>query len=321
MPARRPSRPSHPSPWPRSWRPSPPRPRRSRACRAARDPHAARPTRRRSRRRRAGDGPLTRTYVRTRSDVESAHASRVAQLGGRPVLHPGRFRAPGLGRRGGSGGHGRGRGRPGRAGRGRGPLVHPGRAHRRHAAVARPDGPRARHGPFVGPRARSGGDHARRTQRRAAGATAWRSRTSATSTCSRSPAPPPRARTAPARGCRNLSAALHSIELVLADGSTLEVNEESDADAWRAARVSVGRPWSGHGGHPAGRSRFHARGPRRRPPARRGAGGDRRARRRGRALRVLHLPLQRPGARRARTAAWTARPGRAARGWPTWRTR
>jgi L-gulono-1,4-lactone dehydrogenase len=38
----------------------------------------------------------------------------------------------------------------------------------------------------------------------------------------------------------NLSAALHSIELVLADGSVLEVNEQSDADAWRAARVSVG---------------------------------------------------------------------------------
>jgi L-gulonolactone oxidase len=39
---------------------------------------------------------------------------------------------------------------------------------------------------------------------------------------------------------RNLSAALHSIELVLADGSTIEVSEESDPDAWRAARVSVG---------------------------------------------------------------------------------
>ena len=39
---------------------------------------------------------------------------------------------------------------------------------------------------------------------------------------------------------RNLSAALHSIELVLADGSIVEVNEESDAEAWRAARVSVG---------------------------------------------------------------------------------
>ncbi len=39
---------------------------------------------------------------------------------------------------------------------------------------------------------------------------------------------------------RNLSAALRSIELVLADGSTLEVSEESDPDAWRAARVSIG---------------------------------------------------------------------------------
>jgi len=38
----------------------------------------------------------------------------------------------------------------------------------------------------------------------------------------------------------NLSAALHSIELVACDGSVIEVNEENDPDAWRAARVSVG---------------------------------------------------------------------------------
>ena len=38
----------------------------------------------------------------------------------------------------------------------------------------------------------------------------------------------------------NLSAALHSIELVLADGSAIEVNEENDPEAWRAARVSIG---------------------------------------------------------------------------------
>ncbi|WP_040694250.1 D-arabinono-1,4-lactone oxidase [Nocardia vinacea] len=39
---------------------------------------------------------------------------------------------------------------------------------------------------------------------------------------------------------QNLSAALQSIELVLADGSRVELNEESDPDGWRAARVSVG---------------------------------------------------------------------------------
>jgi FAD-linked oxidoreductase len=39
---------------------------------------------------------------------------------------------------------------------------------------------------------------------------------------------------------RNLSANIESIELVLADGSQVEVNEGSDADAWRAARVSLG---------------------------------------------------------------------------------
>ncbi|MGH3516306.1 MAG: D-arabinono-1,4-lactone oxidase [Haloechinothrix sp.] len=38
----------------------------------------------------------------------------------------------------------------------------------------------------------------------------------------------------------NISAALHSIELTLADGSTIEVNADNDPDAWRAARVSVG---------------------------------------------------------------------------------
>ncbi|WP_433525361.1 D-arabinono-1,4-lactone oxidase [Nocardia pseudovaccinii] len=39
---------------------------------------------------------------------------------------------------------------------------------------------------------------------------------------------------------QNLSAALQSIELVLADGSRVELNEDSDPDGWRAARVSVG---------------------------------------------------------------------------------
>lgn len=39
---------------------------------------------------------------------------------------------------------------------------------------------------------------------------------------------------------RNLSAGLREIELVTADGSTIRVSEDDDADAWRAARVSVG---------------------------------------------------------------------------------
>ncbi|RMI27638.1 D-arabinono-1,4-lactone oxidase [Nocardia stercoris] len=39
---------------------------------------------------------------------------------------------------------------------------------------------------------------------------------------------------------QNLSAALVSIELVTADGSTIEVNADQDADIWRAARVSIG---------------------------------------------------------------------------------
>ena len=39
---------------------------------------------------------------------------------------------------------------------------------------------------------------------------------------------------------QNLSAGIVSMELVLGDGSILEVSENDDADAWRAARVSLG---------------------------------------------------------------------------------
>jgi L-gulono-1,4-lactone dehydrogenase len=38
----------------------------------------------------------------------------------------------------------------------------------------------------------------------------------------------------------NLSSAIESIEIVLADGSVIEADERSDADAWRAGRVSIG---------------------------------------------------------------------------------
>lgn len=39
---------------------------------------------------------------------------------------------------------------------------------------------------------------------------------------------------------QNISAALHSVELVTADGSRVELDEQSDPDGWRAARVNVG---------------------------------------------------------------------------------
>ena len=90
----------------------------------------------------------------------------------------------------------------------------------------------------------------------------------------------------------NLSAALHSIELVTADGSTVELNESRDPDGWRAARVSVGAlgvvtavtlqavPAFTLEGHDVGR------------PLDEVLGEHRRAGRRLRALRVLHLPLQ-----------------------------
>ncbi|MQY31761.1 D-arabinono-1,4-lactone oxidase [Nocardia aurantia] len=39
---------------------------------------------------------------------------------------------------------------------------------------------------------------------------------------------------------QNISAALHSVELMLADGSRVELNEQTDPDGWRAARVNLG---------------------------------------------------------------------------------
>lgn len=39
---------------------------------------------------------------------------------------------------------------------------------------------------------------------------------------------------------QNISAAIHSAELVLPDGSRVELNAESDPDGWRAARVGIG---------------------------------------------------------------------------------
>ncbi|NEW25429.1 D-arabinono-1,4-lactone oxidase [Nocardia cyriacigeorgica] len=39
---------------------------------------------------------------------------------------------------------------------------------------------------------------------------------------------------------QNLSAAVHSVELMRPDGSVVELNEQSDPDGWRAARVNLG---------------------------------------------------------------------------------
>lgn len=39
---------------------------------------------------------------------------------------------------------------------------------------------------------------------------------------------------------RNLSASIVGLELIVGDGSVIELSEESDADAWRAARVGIG---------------------------------------------------------------------------------
>ncbi|MGY0501017.1 D-arabinono-1,4-lactone oxidase [Nocardia sp. FBN12] len=39
---------------------------------------------------------------------------------------------------------------------------------------------------------------------------------------------------------RNISAALHSVELLRADGTRVELDEQTDPDGWKAARVSVG---------------------------------------------------------------------------------
>ena len=39
---------------------------------------------------------------------------------------------------------------------------------------------------------------------------------------------------------RNISASIHSLEMVLADGTVVEINENDDAAAWRAARINLG---------------------------------------------------------------------------------
>ncbi|MGW5311744.1 D-arabinono-1,4-lactone oxidase [Nocardia thailandica] len=39
---------------------------------------------------------------------------------------------------------------------------------------------------------------------------------------------------------RNISAALHSVEILRADGTLVELDERTDPDGWRAARVSIG---------------------------------------------------------------------------------
>ncbi|MFD9546275.1 D-arabinono-1,4-lactone oxidase [Nocardia salmonicida] len=39
---------------------------------------------------------------------------------------------------------------------------------------------------------------------------------------------------------RNISAALHSVEVLRADGTRVELNEQTDPDGWKAARVSIG---------------------------------------------------------------------------------
>ena len=39
---------------------------------------------------------------------------------------------------------------------------------------------------------------------------------------------------------RNISASIHSLELVTADGRVVELNEDTDADQWRAGRISLG---------------------------------------------------------------------------------
>lgn len=39
---------------------------------------------------------------------------------------------------------------------------------------------------------------------------------------------------------RNISASIESLQLVLADGTVREINEQTDADEWRAARINLG---------------------------------------------------------------------------------
>ena len=120
---------------------------------------------------------------------------------------------------------------------------------------------------------------------------------------------------------QNLSAALHSIELVTADGSVRRARRAVATPTRGAPRAcrSARSAWSRAVTLQAVPA-FTLEGHRRAGAARRDARPARRAGRRRRPLRVLHLPPQRPRRsprtnRRVRTAA-----SRAARGWPDSRT-
>ena len=199
-------------------------------------------------------------------------------------------------RRGGGRGAARAAAGAGRAGgRGR-PFVHPRGAHRRHAAVAGPHGPRARRRPLASGLVRvqagitlgalsdelwrhGAGVREPRRHRRAVDRRRHRHR----------------ARTAPARRLPNLSAALHSIELVtrgrLDAGAERGVATPTPG-ARRACRWARSGVVTAVTLRPCRRSRSRATT---------SAGRSTRCSRRldeladgHRALRVLHLPLQRP---------------------------
>ena len=243
----------------------------------------------------------------------AARGEDVAQLDGRPALPAGRVRPPARPRRAGRGGCSRRRGGPQGQRRRRRPLLHRGGADRRHddrhRRAERHDRRRPRLGPGQGRRPARFSP----TSTRSCTGSAWRWRTSATSTARRSPGRSPPAPTAPARSCATSPPRSRRWSWSCADGSVRELDA---ADA-RAAARGAGRhrrPRRDLGGDAALRPRLRARADRLAAAARGGARQLRAAGRGQRPLRALHLPLRRlgagPGAQPRRGAAAAARPAR-----------
>ena len=95
---------------------------------------------------------------------------------------------------------------------------------------------------------------------------------------------------------RSVSAQVEAVELVLADGSSLEISAASDPARLAAARIGLGALGAHLRGHDPGRARLHPRPHRQPAAARRDARAPRRAQRGQRPLRVLRLPAHADGA-------------------------
>ncbi len=187
----------------------------------------------------------------------------------------------------------RGGARPAGQGLGLGPLVHRHRAHRRGHGPLRPPRPGAlgRSATRAWSRSRRGSCSASSTA--ASTSSGSRSRTSATSTARRSPARSRPATHGTGARFRSVSAQVEAVELVLADGSSVEISAGSTPTDLARGPDRPRRARGGLRGHDPRRARLHPR-PRRQPRSRSTRRSPaRRAQRGQRPLRVLRLPPHR----------------------------